>query len=96
MSNVSIHGRNIAFRGSLQHKFSKNIYTKAQLNEMFAKADEEEKQLGSLPESWVKKFSPDEIGKKTSEVFDLFSEFSTSVCKAETQKIGRASCRERV
>ena len=86
MSNVSIHGRNIAFRGSLQHKFSKNIYTKAQLNEMFAKADEEEKQLGSLPESWVKKFSPDEIGKKTSEVFDLFSEFSTSVCKAETQK----------
>lgn len=37
MSNVSIHGRNIAFRGSLQHKFSKNIYTKAQLNEMFAK-----------------------------------------------------------
>ena len=86
MININAYNVNTAFQGSLQRKFGKDIYTKAQLNGMFAKANEEEKQLGSLPESWVKKFLPEEIGEKTSEIFDLFSKFSIDVCEAETKE----------
>ncbi len=90
MAVSSIHSKNIctnpSFQGALQHKLSKRLYQKDELDKMLNDYSEEERYLGSLPPSWVKDFTPDEIGERTELVFKTFSEFAKSVYELEENR----------
>ncbi len=89
MPILGIHSKNIfnpSFCGALQHKLSKRLYTKDELNKILEDYNGDERYAGSLPPSWVKSFSPDEAGAKTQEAFKIFGEFAESVSGFEENR----------
>lgn len=89
MPILGIHSKNIfnpSFCGALQHKLSKRLYAKDELNKILKDYNEDERYTGSLPPSWVKGFSPDEAGAKTQEAFEIFGEFAESVSEFEENR----------
>lgn len=68
---------------NLYRFLKKSLHQIDEINEFLANLSDDEKYVGSLPESWRNKFTPEELKEKTLEVEKIFSDFAAKSHKSK-------------